>query len=135
MFYAYNDSTIWSLDQLAERFYMSKWSDAEHDEWYKKLMNAKNTDVLVSVDRDLRKITIYSACTDWKQDCLWDAVSDFDTGSLVGLCFERDSSSPDTYTIEVNGAWDINKVFALVVERIKLESCSIHVEVQDTSLP
>lgn len=114
---------------------MSNYSDAEYDEWYKKLISAKNTDIVVSVDRDLRKVTIYSACTDWKHDCFLDAITDFDSASLVGLCFEREISSPDTYVIEVNGAWDIDKICALVVERIKLECGSIDVEVRDTSLP
>lgn len=113
---------------------MSSYSEAQYDLWYKNLMDAKNTDVLVSLDRDLRKITIYSACTDWKHDCLLDAITNFDSSSLVGLCFERETSSPDTYVIEVNGAWDIDKICLRVIERIKLECGSIDVEVQDTSL-
>lgn len=113
---------------------MTSYSDAEYTKWYDELMTAKNTDVLVSVDRDLRKITIYFACTDWRRDCLWDAISDFDSASLVGLHFERETSSPDTYAIEVNAAWDIDKICIQVVERIKLECASIDVAVQDTSL-
>ena len=113
---------------------MPNYSDDEYDKWYADLMSAKNTDVLVSVDRDLRRITINSACTDWKHDSFLDAVTNFDSISLVGFCFERDTNSPDTYIIEVNGAWDIDKVCASVVERIKLECGSIDVEVQDTSL-
>lgn len=113
---------------------MPNYSDDEHDKLYADLMGAKNTDVLVSVDRDLRKITIHSACADWKCDCFLDVVTNFDSISLVGLCFERDTSSPDTYIVEVNGAWDIDKVCASVVERIKLECGSIDIEVQDTSL-
>ena len=114
---------------------MSSYSNVEYDEWYKKIISAKNTDVVVSVDRDLRKITIYSACTDWKHDYFLDAITDFDSASLAGLCFERDTSSPDTYILEVNEAWNIDKICALVVERIKLECRSIDVQVQDTSLP
>jgi hypothetical protein len=113
---------------------MASYSDAEYDEWYDKLMGARNTDVLVSLDRDLRKITIYLACADYKRDCLLDAISDFDSASLVGLHFERETGSPDTYVIEVNGAWNIDKICLQLIERIKLEGVGIDVQVQDTSL-
>jgi hypothetical protein len=103
------------------------------DEWYKNMIAAKKADVVLSIDRDTREITIHSGCSGWKYEQLWDIIRDFDNPSLVGLSFEK-ANTPDTFVIEVNACWDIDKLYLQILERIKLEVYEVDLELQDTSV-
>ena len=112
---------------------MSTQLNPDRNEWYKNMIAARRADVVLSIDRDTREITIHSGCNGWKYEQFWDIIRDFDNPAFVGLSFEK-ANAPDVFVIEVNACWDIDKLYQQILDRIKSEVYEVNLELQDTSV-